>query len=71
MWGRIKHRWLAKRVDRKIPNPRSATPRGLLKPYKRESYGKSVFIAAVGRLLMLAAIIALALYLYTTLAPGG
>ncbi len=56
-----------KRLDRALPNPRSAAPRGRLKPHKRQSYPEQVLRTVLLRLVLLAGAISLAWWLFGSL----
>lgn len=62
-----------KRLDRVFPNPRSAEPRGALKPHERRGYAGTVLRTAMIRLALLAALILLAVWFakISGRVPGG
>ena len=57
MLAELKRRREINKLERTIPNPRSASPRGDLRPMRRDSYLLSVIRVASMRLLILTVIV--------------
>lgn len=70
IFKRFARRRERERLERAVPNPRSATPRGNLAPAKRENYTSTVVKIVAGRMLLVAALVAFAVWLLRVFGDG-